>query len=159
MGKINTDKNKLVVDNKIKNGKTIQTKYDYLPSHKISEREYKKLKIRLQELEKKRKNKLLYAIVVLFFVIMTVSTFFLDTPIRSIEMHEIIFYAFLGIIIGCIICLYIHLIFEMQESSLSRKINEYEVDNIQGEVKDDIFENSIKMSYKYLDQYYLQTRE
>lgn len=35
---------------------------------------------------------------------------------------------------------------------------EYETENIQSEVQEDIFENSIKMSYKYLDQYYLQTR-
>ena len=47
----------------------------------------------------------------------------------------------------------------MREGALRRKILEYEADNVQDEVIEDIFENSIKMSYKYLDQYYLQTRE
>lgn len=32
-------------------------------------------------------------------------------------------------------------------------------EDIKEEVQEDVFENSIKMSYKYLDQYYLQTRE
>lgn len=43
---------------------------------------------------------------------------------------------------------------QLQENILS-----YEAKNIQDNIQEDIFENSIKMSYKYLDQYYLQTRE
>lgn len=38
---------------------------------------------------------------------------------------------------------------------LHRKIIIYEVANVQDQVEEDIYENSIKMSYKYLDQYYL----
>lgn len=39
------------------------------------------------------------------------------------------------------------------------KVNEYELRHLHEEVQNDIFENSIKMSYKYLDQYYLQIRD
>lgn len=45
-----------------------------------------------------------------------------------------------------------------KENELKNKMLDYEILSIQNEVQNDIFENSIKMSYKYLDQYYLQTR-
>lgn len=70
-----------------------------------------------------------------------------------------VFSIFLGILAGIAMGLYTSMIFEIQESKIRRRMLEYEVEDIQDEVKEDIFENSIKMSYKYLDQYYLQTRE
>lgn len=48
---------------------------------------------------------------------------------------------------------------DARKLSLESKLLEYESEMLQKEVADDIFENSIKMSYKYLDQYYLQTRK
>ncbi len=63
------------------------------------------------------------------------------------------------IIIGMILTfIYFYLYYDKQEARIRRKMLEYEVENIQDEVQDNIFENSIKMSYKYLDQYYLQIR-
>ena len=63
-----------------------------------------------------------------------------------------------GVGLGVVVALYMIMMLEMRESVIRRKILEYEAENIQSEVQEDIFENSIKMSYKYLDQYYLQTR-
>ena len=46
-----------------------------------------------------------------------------------------------------------------EEINLESKIDQYERQFIQKSVDEDIYESSLKMSYKYLDQYYLQTRE
>lgn len=48
---------------------------------------------------------------------------------------------------------------DSEESIIKRKLLKFETDDIQKQVQEDIFENSIKMSYNYLDQYYAQTRE
>ena len=61
--------------------------------------------------------------------------------------------------IGILVAIYAYLMFELQENQIRRKMLEYEAEDIKEEVQEDVFENSIKMSYKYLDQYYLQTRE
>lgn len=57
----------------------------------------------------------------------------------------------------CSLC--VTIVFEMSENRIRRKMLAYEIENTQNEVEKDIFENSIKMSYKYLNQYYLQIRE
>lgn len=48
---------------------------------------------------------------------------------------------------------------EGTELKIKRDLLKFETDDIQEQVQEDIFENSIKMSYNYLDQYYAQTRE
>lgn len=164
-----SDKENPIIGDEIFSGNKIEEKYDYmkydyvkydfLPIKRISERDYKRFKNKLQEIERKRKIKLIYPIIILFCTAIAIVVYFLETSYRSIRIYEVILYALTGLCSGCIISIYVFLIFDMLESSVRRKIYEYEVDNIQGEVKEDIFENSIKMSYKYLDQYYLQTRE
>lgn len=64
--------------------------------------------------------------------------------------------------VSLLICLILGLI---RYSILNRKINiweskiqAYEIIHLQEAIDNDLFENSIKMSYKYLDQYYDQTR-
>lgn len=64
-----------------------------------------------------------------------------------------------------IACLFGILVFLAAYASINLSITEtrtkilsYEIENVQDQVDEDPFENSIKMSYKYLDQYYLQTR-
>ena len=39
------------------------------------------------------------------------------------------------------------------------KINDYQKEEVKEMVDEDVFENAIKLSYKYLDEYYSQTRE
>ncbi len=65
----------------------------------------------------------------------------------------------IGILAGCAGSIYLYMLLETREIHLRSRIFEYEFDDAQDKVEDDVFENSIKMSYKYLDQYYLQTRE
>ena len=65
----------------------------------------------------------------------------------------------MGIVGGIINGFYKYLQAEIQETQLKSELSKYEVENIQDKIEKDIFENSIKMSYKYLDQYYSQTRE
>lgn len=127
----------------------------------LSEKEYHKLKVRLQELERQRKGKKMYLLVALCSLIATLATFFFifDTLNYSLTFSSIAGSLLCGMVIGAIAILYISMVYEIREGILRRKILEYEADNTQDEVTEDIFENSIKISYKYLDQYYLQTRE
>lgn len=120
--------------------------------------EYKKLKLKLDEFQngKKWKHSLFSAIVsgtiVLFFEVFMLSFIEIDT-------FYVFFYsiAVVSVIIFSFMIYYFML--DSQESSIRRKMLEYETENIQESVQNDVFENSIKMSYKYLDQYYLQIRD
>lgn len=127
----------------------------------LSEKEYHKLKVRLQELEKQRKGKKMYSLVALLSLIAVLLSFFFvfDTLNYPLTFSSIAGSLLFGGVVGAIASLYVSMLYEMREGTLRRKILEYEADNTQDEVTEDIFENSIKISYKYLDQYYLQTRE
>lgn len=63
-----------------------------------------------------------------------------------------------GIMSGTLWKLYKSMALRLFEYSINRELLRYEVEHIQNDIQD-VFENSIRMSYKYLDQYYLQTRE
>lgn len=127
----------------------------------LSQKEYNRLKARLQEIENRRKSKKMYllaAVCSLLAVLMSYLFVFdtLNNPFNFLSVSGSLLF---GGLVGALASLYISLLYEMKEGTLRRKILEYEADNTQDEVKEDIFENSIKISYKYLDQYYLQTRE
>ena len=64
-----------------------------------------------------------------------------------------------GILFAMFFVMYFRLGIELIENSVRNKIIAYEAENIKNDVDEDIFENSIRMRYKYLDQYYLQTKE
>lgn len=126
----------------------------------ISEVEYRRIKVRLQELQRKRTGK---AIKCFYFamvgVILLVSLFLFWDVYDDISFSSVVVSVVVGLVITGFVAAYLGLYFEIQESVLRRKILEYEAENIKEDIKEDIFENAIKMSYKYLDQYYLQTRE
>ncbi len=71
----------------------------------------------------------------------------------------IIFGVFVGVTSSSFTIFYVISLLEVKISRIKRIVLEYEAIFLREEVKNDIFENSIEMSYKYLDQYYLQTRE
>lgn len=127
----------------------------------LSEKEYKKLKLRLEELRngKKIKISVLVALLMTLFFGVCAYLFFIDFYFYKNSIACIISAIAIGILMGTFTILYCFMFFEAQESSIRRRMLDYEAGNIQDEVKEDVFENSIKMSYKYLDQYYLQTRE
>ena len=129
--------------------------------NEITQEEYNKLKARLTVLEKRKTSRLGY---VLFgFIGLVIGIFFqfclVDTFSYELNFSSVILSIIFGTSIGAITACYYALSIEMQENALQSKMIVYEAEHIKEEIKEDIFENSIKMSYKYLDQYYLQTRE
>lgn len=83
------------------------------------------------------------------------ATYILDTANFSDALFPIIF----SIALCGVLSLYLFIGSEISTTKLERQILEYESVHIQKDIKNDIFENSIRMSYNYLDQYYKQTRE
>lgn len=126
----------------------------------ISEKEYKNLKIRLDDVREKRKTRNRYAAYFsfLFAALVTLYFFVLVFDLRS-SITNIAISAIAGFFGGTVLFVCYNMSYEMQESALQRQILIYEANNIKVDMADDIFEHSINMSYKYLDQYYLQTRE
>lgn len=129
-------------------------------SEKDFEKEYRILQHKLNNWGNGRKRK--YVLLTgVFFGIVTYRDFdvaviaekYRGTTIGYI--FPVILCCFMGIVSAFIVSSAI----EYYKNSIRTKIMEYEVYYIQDKVQDDVFENSIKMSYKYLDQYYLQTRE
>ena len=126
----------------------------------ISESDYRKSKARLQELKQKKNGKSLKLLsLVISGISMLLSLAFFFDSYNEITIPNVAISAVVSAVIAGFFIAYMGLFFEMRESTLRRKILEYEAEHIKEDVEEDIFENSIKMSYKYLDQYYLQTRE
>lgn len=110
----------------------------------------------------RKKRRLVYLLSFFVSILFTLFIYFillLDNYSYKFSVSGVAIAVFLGVLIGCTTSIFINMYYDILESTLRRKILEYESDNMQSEIEDDIFENSIKMSYKYLDQYYLQTRE
>lgn len=125
---------------------------------KVGEKEYRRLQIRLEEHRKKKKQYFIPLAIVM--VLMVLSVFFLST--RLAHMNYFIEMPYLGtmaIVLAIMAVLYTSLFFEIKERKIKNKMIAYELDNMLSEVEEDIFENSIKMSYQYLDQYYSQTKD
>lgn len=136
------------------------------------EKMYRKLKAKLQAIDLKKKSKPTYSLCVIISVIAAIFLYciYLDSLatdttntvqsiINNVSVLGIVFSVIMGILAGCALGIYIYMTFELQAIHLRSKIFEYELNNMQDKIEDDIFENSLKMSYKYLDQYYLQTKE
>lgn len=137
---------------------------DVVDSQLKSEKEYHRLKAELQKVEKEKKNKLLYLV---FFIILVVTMFAIDAIIAIVaeifkisiddSIYEIV--SIECILMVCFVSLVIYVDYEKKEYELQSRIYEYELNNAKEEAEEDIFKNSIKMSSKYLDQYYLQTKQ
>lgn len=121
-------------------------------------REYRQLENQLSEIQRRRKSKAL-----VFFLVaasVTVAGLFgaLLSTTYSLQVAILVGVA-AGVLFGAYIAAYFYMLLDMKESAIRRKMIDSEVVEAQNEISDDIFKNSIKMSYKYLDQYYHQTRE
>ncbi len=131
-------------------------------SEEERQHEYRKIKLHLEELQKrKKKSSILYGVFSGVFAgaFCSIFIYVLDIRFYDFSVFKMACMIFFAILFGILVALYMYMIADGRESILRRKMLEYEVADIQEEVQDDVFENSIKMSYKYLDQYYLQTRE
>lgn len=125
-----------------------------------SKKHYNKLQAQLQDLKQRRKSKPLRWFCVLLSVFMAVFLmYFYYIRHAGFNIVTIIFSIAVSALFGSFMIVYVSLILEMRESRIRREILELDAVYAQNDVEEDIFENSIKMSYKYLDQYYLQTRE
>lgn len=122
------------------------------------ERRYKKLQLKLEELQKRRNLKFSRKIGIIAGVLFAAVLFFVGSSFAFYK-SDIIFMILISVAFGWCCRLCVTIVFEMSENRIRRKMLAYEIENTQNEVEKDIFENSIKMSYKYLDQYYLQIRE
>jgi hypothetical protein len=124
-----------------------------------NEADYRKAKVRLESLQRKSSWKTML-LIFLFIALFMAAMFFLAVfDVYTFGLKAVSLSLFAGSLIAIFVIVYLRLILEMAESSISSRINAYEAENIKDDVVEDIFENSIKMSYKYLDQYYLQTKQ
>ena len=130
----------------------------------MEEKNLKKVnpKNRIQQLNKLKTNPWIY-------ILLTVSIGILDTIFlwmakedswnNEIEPNTIIITVVLSVLMILFFAAYWNVFIEMQKTKWKRMIIDDEITNIPEELDLDIDRNLIKLSYKYLDQYYLQTRE
>lgn len=119
--------------------------------------EYQRLQARLKMLKTKKSTLLVISVISLICCIL--FALFLQYQKYILTTERIIYTLSICLFIFLIVILCGFLMFEIKENSIKTRMTEYEVKYIQEDAEEDIFKNSIKMSYKYLDQYYLQTRE
>lgn len=136
-----------------------EIKDDFIEETKKKQKiEYKKLKLRLERYQNGKKLKYALSVAISVGIIVLLINLALlslkDSSIFDIVSSFIIIFLFM-----ILIFLYSYLYLNMQEGSIRSTMLEYETGDIQEAVQEDVFENSIKMSYKYLDQYYLQIRD
>ena len=119
---------------------------------------YEELEIRLDELEGGKKRQYTIIAGLISFILGSILCYVFQ-GIWGYEktVSEVAYSIIFGVLTGIVVSLCVYIKFDLEESSLRREMLEYKAEDIQKEVQDDLFENSIKMSYKYLDQYYLQT--
>lgn len=132
----------------------------------VSKKDYDIVKARIIKLKSSRKN--------VFFISLLMSILFTLTIEVFYWRHNQYFYfaerkpslgAYIILGIGCFIVMFVvvYLTFTIMYSSrtanLQAKMDIYDFANMQDKVEENLFESSLKMSYKYLDQYYYQTRE
>lgn len=126
---------------------------------------YFKAKANLVDFEnrKKSRKRRYYIFSILASIIICLLFYYIDQPFKYSDNDSnitlFIILLLFSVIFGLLIATYFCMTLDIKESQLKKGVLEYELENIKEDVKTDIFENSIEMSYKYLDQYYLQTRE
>lgn len=125
-----------------------------------TEKIYNRLTGQLSNIQRLKKNKAVYLFIVSTSLALSFFAYsYLSRAHGTLSPGIITMAIFITILCTCFFSSYFYLLCDLRESSIRRKMIDYEAADVQEEISDDIFENSIKMSYKYLDQYYLQTRE
>ncbi len=122
-------------------------------------KERKRLETRLSSVQLRRKSKVTYVLVVGASLLSSLLAWYCLPGSEHSRSTTIALPIILGVIACCLFSAYIYFGLEMRESAIRRELIDYEVDSAQSEVSEDVFKNSIQMSYTYLNQYYQQTRE
>lgn len=116
------------------------------------------LKYDLEQLKKRKwKNIVLIDIVAIFFVLLLTSGIYIGKS--GIDLEYFLKCLFFGFFIGTTLSICRYLFLDIKENEMQRRLMKYESTYIQEEAQENIYANSIKMSYKYLDQYYAQIKE
>lgn len=119
-------------------------------------------KQRLILLDNKKRN--LWIVLLYIFLGAGCSALYLLFSYISSWFHELktenyVIAVAIWIFISVFCIIYWNLLIEFRRTKYQRELIEAEIENISNDEREDIFENSLQISYKYLDQYYLQTRE
>lgn len=127
-------------------------------SSDITKEEYKNAKTKFEVTEKKKKSKSIKGII---FVAGALAGLLIFIIIQNLwtQSFSLFISIFASILTMIFLYSYFTYLIELMSNKYQRIILEYETSHLQEELKEDIFQNSIEMSYKYLDQYYLQIRE
>lgn len=125
-----------------------------------SEKRYTKNKVDLTRVKNLRCSVWVYLAMFAFFLALAGFGVYIDWIDWQIVRTETLVIATISTIFAtALTSLIYNVTLYFKEVQLEGAILGYESQNIQDEVDEDIYESSIKMSYKYLDQYYHQTRE
>ena len=129
----------------------------------ISEQEYHDIISRLDRTKKLRRSIPIYICIILFcilcawvylYMMFGHYSYFRDWNHETIVISQVV-----AIFIFALISVYYNMAMYFEEIKFESHIDQYERQFIQKDVDEDIYESSLKMSYKYLDEYYRQTRE
>lgn len=122
-------------------------------------RQYRELKNQLADVQRHKKGKWLAIFFVALSLIFTCFAAITPSLQQYSFLSKVTASIVIGIVCGGLFALCVYLFLDIKESSIRREMIHCEAVEIERDASDDIFKNSIKMSYKYLDEYYLQTRE
>ena len=120
---------------------------------------YKHAKAKIVVLKNRINSKSIVGFTVVAGMIIGIVAFFILKSVVGESIENIILSIIIAVIGWGFFFFYFKLLMEIRISRYQSIIVEYETNNIQENMEEDIFTNLIKISYKYLDQYYLQVRE
>ena len=125
-----------------------------------SSKKYKKLQLRLQETERLRKSKVAAAITAIL-AILTAAICLTAAWNQTIPAaYNVAIAVGAGVFVGAVTYLCFTVALMSTESDIRRKLIDCETVTLQDALSDtDPYNDLVKLNYKYLDQYYLQTRE
>lgn len=133
---------------------------DEIPIIEVRGETYNTLKFKLDNLHSKKKLYCtLFTIVSMILTALIAYLISLSETDYMFKFYNIVVMTISAICVGIITFSILIFYFDIQENLIHEKMSGFESEYIQTEIQEDIFENSIKMSYKYLDEYYSQTRD
>lgn len=129
----------------------------------LSEQEYHDTKSRLDRTKKLRRSIPIYICIFLFCILLSWVYLYMIfghySYFRDWNQETIVISQVVAVFIFALISVYYNMAMYFEEIKFESHIDQYERQFIQKEVDEDIYESSLKMSYKYLDEYYRQTRD
>lgn len=106
-------------------------------------------------------NALIFLTPLIILTLLVINEFVNDISSYSKDdLKEIIVFSLvIGLIIGAILILILHGYCDYRIGVCNSKLIMFGIEDAKQDVDNDIYKNLIKISYKYLDEYYLQTKQ